>query len=315
MKTIFIAMPVFAIRCPDALKLLEDHGVTYICQTEPGPVRLDEFTEVLPNIMGIITGTESRWSGEDMDRMKNLKVISRFGIGYDNVDIEAAAARGIICTNVPDGNRNAVAEYTLALILSLTRRIPESWDTLRQGGWEKIQGRELAGKTVGLLGYGAIAKRVAELIAPFGVNLLACDPNPGQVGEPVTMVSMDTLLKESDIISIHVSGSERNQLLISGRELELMKRTAFLINMSRGGVVDEQALVEALSRQRLAGAASDVFSSEPPEAGLGLLKFKNFIGTCHIAGGSVEASQKIGLTIAHAMLDVLEGRQPQNIVH
>jgi len=307
-------MPVFRRRCPDALELLKNHGVECIVQKNPGPICLDDYADCLHEIEAVISGTESFWGAKEMDRMKNLKIISRFGIGYDNVDIEQATRRGIVCTNVPEGNRNAVAEFTIALLLSLMRRIPESNHTLKQGEWAKIQGVELTGKTVGFVGYGAIARRVAELLVPFNVRLVAFDPVPKPSAIPIQMVSLDTLLKECDVVLVHVAGVPGTRNLISERELHQMKRTAYLVNMSRGGIVNEDALYQALRSYQIAGAASDVFAVEPPGADCPLLQLDNFIGTCHIAGGSVEASAKIGREVAQAIIDVFEGKTPLNII-
>jgi len=314
MRKLLIAMPVFKERCPDALELLRKHGVECIFQNTQGPVCLDDYEDQLEEIEAVITGTESFWGAEEMDRIKNLKIIARFGVGYDNVDVKEAARRGIICTNAPDGNRNAVAEFTVALLLSLIKRIPESYNILKQGGWAKIQGIELKDKTVGFIGFGAIARRVAELLVPFNVRFIAYDPFPRSGEIPVQMVTLPALLKESDIVLIHAAGIPETQNLICERELKLMKPSAYLINMSRGGVVNEQDLYNALQKKQIAGAASDVFVNEGPGASSQLLELDNFIGTCHIAGSSVEASSKIGLTVSKAVIDVLEGRTPQNII-
>lgn len=314
MRTVLAAMPDFAKRCPEAIEYLKEQGIRCVVQEKPGAIHLDEYEDILNEAEAIISGTESFWGAEEMDRMKQLKLISRFGIGYDNVDIAAAAKRGIFCTNVPNGNSNAVAEYTIALMLSLIRQIPASADTFRKGDWVKLQGIELREKTVGFLGFGRIAKRTAELLSPFHVRILACDLKSQPKNASVTMVRMEELFRESDIISIHVSASRENQHLIGARELSWMKKTAFLINISRGGVVDEQALYEVLKNHQITGAASDVFSTEPPGKECRLRELDNFIGTCHLAGGSIEAGKKIGMTIAKAIIAVFCGEKPENTI-
>jgi len=221
----------------------------------------------------------------------NLRLISIWGTGTDHVDLEACVARGVEVMSTPGVNAQAVAEHTLALMLAFARRIPANDAAVRTGGWPRGVLTELGGKTLGLVGLGAIGSRVARLMAPFGMRVLAATlrPDNGRAASVGAQpVDLETLLRESDVVSLHLRLSPESRGLISREHLALMKPTALLVNTARGALVDREALVEALRSERIGGAALDVFHEEPIGANDPLLSLPNVVLTPHNAGTTHE---------------------------
>jgi phosphoglycerate dehydrogenase-like enzyme len=234
----------------------------------------------------------SKYNTRVLDASPKLKLISVWGTGTDNVDSAACAARGIEVANTPGANANAVAEHTLALMLALARRIPTLDAELRDGKWTRGLSIGLEGKTLGLVGLGAIANRVAKLAAPFGMKILASpwgadDGRSAAIG--ATAVQVDELLAESDFVSLHLRLSGETEGFLDGARLLRMKPTAYLINTARAGLVDRDALLGALRQNRIAGAGLDVFHTEPLPADDALLALPNVVLTPHNAGMTREA--------------------------
>ena len=233
----------------------------------------------------------SRFSERVLAECTSLRMISIWGTGTDNVDSAACRTRGIALTNTPGVNANSVAEHTLALILAVTRRIPEMDRTVRAGQWPRALLVQLEGKTLGVIGLGAIGRRVASLAAPFGMRVLATtwgpdDGRSASVG--AQYATMETLLRESDIVSLHLRLTTDSANALSRERLALMKPSAYLINTARGALVDRDALTEALRTGRLAGAGLDVFHEEPIPVGDPLLALPNVVLTPHNAGTTQE---------------------------
>ena len=225
-----------------------------------------------------------------------LKVVSKYGVGLDMIDFDAAARHGVSIRWTPGVNRQAVAELTIALMIMLARNVGAVSHDLRTGTWSSGGGRQLSSATVGVLGCGNVGQAVARLCRAFGARVIARDIAPYDdffLDAGVVPVSFDTLLQESDFVSIHVPLDENTRGLIGARELARMKPTAFLINTARGGIVDEAALKWAILNKKLAGAGCDVFETEPP-ADTELLSLPNFVGTPHIGGSSAEAVLAMG---------------------
>jgi glyoxylate reductase len=247
----------------------------------------------------------------------NLGVISNCAAGYNNIDIEYATQRGIAVTNTPDVLTNATADLTLALMLAVTRRICEAEDFLRKGkfrGWELflLCGMELAGKRLGIVGMGRIGKEVARRAQGFGMEILYHSRKEEEgIGR---VVSLGELLKKSDIVTLHVPLTPDTFHLIGDKELDSMKRSAYLINTSRGPVVDEGALVRALKEKRIAGAGLDVYENEP-KLTRGLLTLKNVVLLPHIGSATLEARMGMVLLAVQNLKDVLEGKKPAHIVN
>ncbi len=254
---------------------------------------------------------------------KVLKIISRTGVGVDNVDLDAATEKGIYVCNVPALNAESVAEHAFGLLLSLTKNLLEADKRLRAEGWrirDSLWPRniELSKKVLGIIGLGAIGSRVALRAKAFEMKVLAYDPyisveKTENVG--AKLVDLDKLLKESDFITIHCLLSEETKNLINQDKMRLMKKTAFLINCARGPIVDENALIEALKDRRIAGAALDVFDKEPIDRDNALLKMENVIVTPHIAGMTYEARVRTIETLVDDILRALKGQVPKNLVN
>jgi glyoxylate reductase len=261
--------------------------------------------------------------GDVMDAIgPNLKIISNYAVGFDNIDVKAASERGILVTNTPSEEVNeAVAEHTWALILSLTRRIVEADEATRRGayrGWEPdvFLGTNLIGKTLGIVGLGRIGSMVARRAMGFKMNVIYNKHTRDEVAEreiQIKFVTLDELFASSDVVSLHVPLTEETRHMINKETLAKMKKGAFLVNTARGPVVQERDLVEALRSGHLGGAALDVFDNEPnisPE----LYDMPDVVTTPHIASATYEARNKMGEQAVASILDALANTKPQNLV-
>jgi D-3-phosphoglycerate dehydrogenase len=245
-----------------------------------------------------------------------LRLIAIWGTGTDNVDLAACRARGVAVTNTPGVNAHAVAEHTVALMLAITRRIPAMDRDTRAGQWPRGLLVQLEGQTVGLIGLGAIGGRVAQLLRPFGVRLLAATygPDAGRAAAAgARHVPVETLLRESDVVSLHLRLSADTQGYLGRDRLALMKPTAFLVNTARGALVDNAALVDALRERRIAGAALDVFHEEPIPAGDPILELPNVVLTPH-NGGMTREVIDAGLLRAVENIERFLAGRPTDVV-
>jgi D-3-phosphoglycerate dehydrogenase len=258
----------------------------------------------------------ARFTDKVLAACPKLRLVSIWGTGTDNVDLAACRTRGVAVTNTPGVNANAVAEHTVALMLAITRRIPAMDRDSRAGQWPRGLLVQLEGRTVGLVGLGAIGGRVAELLRPFGVQLLASTygPDGGRAAAAgARHVPLETLLRESDIVSLHLRLSADTQGYLGRERLALMKPTAFLVNTARGALVDKEALVDALREERLAGAALDVFHEEPIPAGDPILTLPNVVLTPHNGGMTREVIDAGLLRAVENVERFLAGR-PRDVV-
>ncbi|RRR74152.1 MAG: phosphoglycerate dehydrogenase [Candidatus Viridilinea halotolerans] len=249
-----------------------------------------------------------------------LRVIGRAGTGVDNIDVPAATARGIIVVNAPASNNVAVTELTIGLLVALARSIPQAHASLQSGKWErtKFMGWEVRGKTLGLIGLGRIGSEVAVRARAMEMTVLAYDPvvsldRAEQIG--VELVAMDELLSRSDVVSLHIPLLEGTRNLFDATMIAKMKRGAHIINASRGGIVDEDALLAALESGQLAGAALDVFSSEPPPAEAEILRHPKIITVPHIGASTAEAQVSAGSEVAEGVATALTGATPRYAVN
>ena len=239
-----------------------------------------------------------------LSRLPELRVISKYGVGLDGIDLEALARRGIRLGWTRGVNRRSVAELTLAFALALLHRVPECSGALKHGEWQKLVGRELTGKTVGIIGCGSVGQEVVLLLEPFKCRVLAHDIRDYPeffAAHDVERVTRDDLLQRSDVVTLHVPLDASTRGLIGARELAMMRAGSCFINAARGGLVDEEALADALARGHLAGAACDVFQIEP-DANPRLLAQPTFLGTPHIGASAQEAQ----LAMGRAAIDGLE---------
>jgi D-3-phosphoglycerate dehydrogenase/(S)-sulfolactate dehydrogenase len=249
----------------------------------------------------------------------HLRVIARTGVGYDTVDAAAATAHNVVVCTTVGSNDRTVAEHTWGLILALARQIPQQDAQVRAGGWQRIFGLELWGKTLGVVGFGAIGRAVARRGSGFEMRVLAHDVRPDARAAAelsVTLYDLPTLLAEADVVTLHVSLDSGSRGLIGPAELRRMKSTALLVNTSRGGVVDEAALLDALRHGTIGGAALDVLSVEPPgPALLPFLALPNVIFTPHCAGTTMESVARAARMAAENVARVLSGRRPLHAVN
>jgi D-3-phosphoglycerate dehydrogenase / 2-oxoglutarate reductase len=254
----------------------------------------------------------------DLARAKKVKVICKQGVGFDSIDIQAAAKHGIPVLRTPGVNSEAVAEMAMALALSATRRVTECDKLLRAGAKierPNILGVEMWRKTVGVIGMGNIGSRVArKWQGAFDANVIYYDPYV-DTSSLKKIQKLEDLLRQSDLVSIHVPLTDETRRMIGAPQLALMKKTAVLVNTSRGGIVDEAALYDALKGGRLFAAGLDVWEVEPPPKDAPLLSLPNVVGTPHSAGGTFETQERSSLQVAMQVVEVLQGKPPQNRVN
>ena len=307
---VFISTTSFAEYDKKPLELLRSAGFEVILNPYKRKLKPEEIVALASDCDGIIAGVE-QITEEVLRSLPKLKAISRCGVGLDNVDLEAAEKRGILISNTPNAPSQAVAELTIALILNLLRKVSLSDRRVRNGQWKKEMGQLISGKTVGIIGLGRIGKRVTELLKSFEVKILASEPNPDKKWvrkNKINLVSMDELLKESDIVTLHIPYTEQNRNLINSERLKIMKRGAILINTSRGGLIDEMALYQALKSGHLGGAALDVTEVEPYQGPL--TELDNVIITPHIGSYAVEARIQMETEAAMNLIRMLkEGKK------
>jgi len=280
------------------------------------PYEKEEMLKLIRDIDGIIIGIDEL-SAEIIEGADALKVISKYGIGLDNIDINTATNKKIIVTSTPTANVDAVADLAFGLILSLARRIPEADKKTKSGKWEKIIGKSVWEKTLGVIGLGKISRQVVKRAIGFEMNILAFDIVKDKKFVQkygIKYVNLEKLLRKSDYITIHIPLNDATRGMISYEELEKMKKNAFLINTSRGGIVDEEALYDALRNNKLRGAALDVYNNEPLRESP-LKELDNMIMTPHIGAYTEEAIENMSIQAAQNLIDVLEGREPQNRVN
>ena len=253
-----------------------------------------------------------------IESARRLKIIARVGIGYDGVDVSAASNKKILVTNVPTGSSNAVAEHAILLMLSVARKIVTADASVRTQHWEEFfrnpPAFELAGKTLGIIGFGLIGSAVAQRAKGFNMELLAFDPyrSENKIDEAgARKATLQELLRMSDVVTIHTPLTPETKGLIGARELSLMKKSAILVNTSRGGVLDETSLVGALKEKRIAGAGLDVLAIEPPELNNPLLSLSNVVLTPHCASFTIEVCKMLWRVCSDAVIRVLRGEIPQ----
>lgn len=271
--------------------------------------RLATISKELQLAKGLIVRNQTRVTGELLDKMPQLRVVGRLGAGLDNLDLEEMARRGIPVVYAPGLNANAVAELCLLYMLAHSRRLLQADRSTRSGLWQRTQfvGQELRDRVVGIIGLGKIGRRLATLCSGLGCKVITTNRGPYR---GVPQVPLDELLAQADFVSLHVPLTPTTRHLIGERELSLMKYSALLINTSRGGVVDEDALFAALESKRIAGAALDVRRQEPPAANDRFNNLDNVILTPHLAGWTIEAQRSICQAVVEDVWRVLQGEEP-----
>jgi len=279
----------------------------------------EELRKIIPEYDAIIIRSETKLKAEIIEAADRLKVIGRAGIGLDNVDLRAATRKGIVVMNTPQENAIAAAEHTIAMMLSISRKIPQATATMRAGKWEKRKfvGVELYSKTLGLIGIGVIGTIVADRARGLKMKVIGYDPYLSkEVAEKkgVELVSMDELLNKSDFISVHTPLTDETRNLIDKNSFKKMRNGVILINCARGGIVNEKDLYEAIKGGKVAGAALDVFEKEPA-VGNPLLELEEVIGTPHLGASTGEAQENVSIAIAQQIVDYLILGEARNAVN
>ena len=276
----------------------------------------NEVIELIEDADGIIAGQDAL-TGKAIAAGKNLKIITRYGVGIDKVDIASATKQKVIVTNTPGANSGSVAEYAMALMLAVARKLVIGRNSVIQGKWDFMTSTGLNNKVLGIIGLGKIGQGLAIRAKGFGMKSIAYDPYPNDqfaAENDIEFVDLQQLLRDSDFISLHAPGTKANIHLIGKQQLDLMKSTAFLINTARGTLIDEQALFEALSEKRIAGAGLDVLYNEPP-GNNPLCTLENVVITPHLAANTTEAIENMDLMSVQAVIAYFKGERPPYVVN
>lgn len=297
----------------DVDTLLRSHGHETVHSPAAGHRPEAERLALLEDVDGAVLASEPV-TAEMLERAPSLRVLARSGVGYDSIDVAAAARRGVRVCNTPGVNHDSVAEMVFGLMLMSARRLLSTADGVREGRWPREAGHELRGATLGILGYGPSGRAVARLGLAFGMTVLVSTSHPDPDEPPLRFTDRETLVREADYLSLHARPGSANRGFVDRDRLRAMKPTAVLINTARGSLVDEDALVEALRAGRIAGAALDVVDQEPLPADSPLRALDNVIITSHLAGQTVEARHRAGLAAAQDVIGVLSGQEPAHPV-
>jgi D-3-phosphoglycerate dehydrogenase len=302
---------------------IADEGIEVLRSYAEVDVRLGLTPEEIRAIIGdydaLVVRSQTQASLDIIEAGKRLQVIARAGVGIDNVDVEAATRRGIVVVNAPTGNTISAAEHTIALMLALTRHIPQANAMLKSGVWNRqdFMGTEVRNKTLGIIGLGSVGSEVARRARGLEMKLIACDPFISvdhARNLQVEVVSFEQLLKESDFITLHLPLTESTKGLVGAKELSLVKPQVHIINTARGGLIDDEALVQAIREKRVAGAAVDVFPEEPVTSSV-LFECDNIIVTPHLGASTAEAQVMVARDVATQIVDVLKGQPARYAVN
>jgi D-3-phosphoglycerate dehydrogenase len=310
-QRVLVATRSFGSTSPKPWEVLTEAG----CEVVKADMNLEmteaRLIDLLKDVDGAIIGVVPM-TAHVLQSAPCLKVVSMHGVGVDHVDLSAAAKLGIVIANCPGTNDQAVADLTIGLMISIARKIPQVDRHLHQGGWGRYSGNELWKKTLGLIGMGRIGRGVAKRALGFDMQVLVYDPyvRQDQIDLPdVRLTSIEEVLRGADFLSLHAVLNDETRNLMSTAQFQLMKSSAYLVNTARGGLIDEQALYQALTSGLIAGAALDVFVDEPP-AGSPLLELENVVLTPHIGAHTKEAIERMGVVAAMNVVQTLQGQQP-----
>ncbi|MCI4322860.1 MAG: hydroxyacid dehydrogenase [Thermoplasmata archaeon] len=302
-RVIVIADPIAA----DAVRQLREAG----CQVLDVSGTPEKIPESLANAWGLVVRSRTKVNAELLGRAPHLALVARAGVGVDNIDMAATAQRHVQVVNAPTAATVSVAELTVALYLLLVREIVPAIDGTRQGQWPRgTRGHELAGRTIGFVGYGRIGREVAARVRAFGVQLIAFDPFVTTTSDGTRLVPLEELIRTADIVSLHAAATPENHHLINAARLAQMRPGAYVVNVARGPLVDEEALLDALTNGPLAGAALDVYEVEPPKRP-GLLAHPKIVPTPHMGASSHEAQQRAGALVVEEILRAVRGEPLQ----
>ena len=293
-----------------AMKKLRAFSDSVVFNTTGKPLPEDALLPLIDGCDGCIAGLDN-YSAKVIESAKSLRVISRYGAGYDQVDLASAKANNVVVCNTPGANSQAVADLTFGLLLCVARKLPILDRMTREGGWPRSNGVELYGKTIGILGLGAVGKAVAKRASGFSMRILAYDPviNLEFAGaNGVISVDFDTVIREADFLCLHMPLNDETRLVISSGVMKAMKKGAIIVNTARGGIVDEDAACELLASGHLGGMGLDVYEEEPPKR-TALFDLENVVLTPHTAAHTAEATANMADMSVQNLIDVLSGRE------
>jgi len=299
------------------LKMLQLAGIEAEMKTG---LSEDELIKIIPEYDALVVRSDTKVTQKIIEAGKNLKIIARAGVGVDNVDLPSATKYGIVVVNSPEGNTVAAAEHTWAMLLSMARQIPQAHAKLKSGVWDKksFKGNEVLNKTLGIIGLGKIGKRVATYALGMGMKVIAFDPYVTEdyaKGMGVELKSLDNLFQESDFITVHIPKMKETANLINAETIAKMKKGVRIINVARGGIIDEKALYEALKSGQVAAAALDVFEKEPIPSDSPLLTLDNVVVTPHLGASTVEAQINVSIDVIEQIIEVLKGGSARSAVN
>ena len=313
----FIASRSYGKYSPKTREFLQEEGCKLDFNQLDRVYKEEDLKKIIADYDGIVVGVDEM-TEEVIEAAENLKVIGKNGIGVDNIDLEAASEAGIPVVNIPGANSHSVADLAVGLMLSLARSIPSVNNMTKEGKWERIIGRELWKKKIGVIGTGSIGREIIRrLTGGFKCQIMAYDIEKNEELAQNSLVQycdLEEIIPEVDYLSLNVPLTESTRNLIDMERLSKMKDSAYLINTARGGVVDEEALYQALKEGEIAGAACDVFAEEPPGDSK-LFELDNFIATSHIGAFTYETNRRAGMGLARDMMSVLNGEEPKNLVN
>jgi D-3-phosphoglycerate dehydrogenase len=301
----------------EALGVFERYDGVDAVRTETLPA--DKLKLEIADCDGIVVRSPTKLTADVIAAGAKLRYIGRAGVGVDNIDLDAASERGIVVMNSPGGNTVSTAEHTIALILALARHIPQAHRSVTDGGWDRkaYRGNELSGKTLGVIGLGRVGREVARRMRAFDMRVLGADPyvNTATAAESgAELVDLETVLRDSDLVTVHVPLSDDTRTLIGQMELENMRDGAFVVNCARGGVVSEDALLGALESGKLAGAALDVYENEPP-GDHPLFRHPRCVFTPHLGAATAEAQIRVAVEAAECVAEALSTGETRNAVN
>ena len=309
---------------PEAMEILEAVASVEVFEGVDNAIPRDLLLEKVKDVDGLLPLLTEKIDGELMDAGEKLKVIGNYAVGFNNIDTEAATERGVYVTNTPGILTETTADAAFALLMAVARRIPEADRYIRAKGWihawgpKMYMGSDVHGKTLGILGMGRIGSAMAKRAKGFDMDVVYHDVYRREDLEAelgITYMPRDDVMRSADFLSLHVPLTPETHHMMGAEELASMKETAFLINTSRGPVVDEKALADALKKGVIAGAGLDVFETEPVSHESPLLGLDNIVLTPHLASGSIETRTKMATTAATNIVSVLQGRVPPNLVN
>ncbi len=301
-----------------ALDLLGAAGLKLVHPPKAGPLSEAELLPLLPGMDAVFASMDKFTAAVlGSTEAANLKLISRWGVGFDAIDVPAATKQGIVIAYTPGLLNDAVADYAMALLFAVARRVHEGHTSMREGKWTSLWGQDVSGKTLGIIGCGRIGQAVAKRASGFNMRLLGADtqPNDDAKNLGIEFVPLEQLLAESDYVSLHCALTPETRGLIGEAQLRKMKPTAYLINTARGPVVDEAALLRALNENWIAGAAIDAFVVEPLPTDHPLRSAPNLLLTPHQASFGTDTGARVSEAAARAIVDMQAGRKPQWIVN